>query len=72
MLVNIHHDTPKEHLRLVVAGVAFLVTIALLISLSIAMYQKVFEPVTMVTIKADRAGLQLAKFGDARDRKSVV
>lgn len=72
MLVNIHHDTPKEHLRLVVAGVAFLVTIALLISLSIAMYQKVFEPVTMVTIKADRAGLQLAKFGDVRLNGALV
>lgn len=72
MLVNIHHDTPREHLRLLVAGVGFLVTIALLISLSIAMYQKVFEPVTMVTIKADRAGLQLAKFGDVRLNGALV
>ncbi|WP_109506200.1 MCE family protein [Nocardioides speluncae] len=72
MLVNIHHDSPQEHRRLVVAGIAFLLTIALLISLSIAMYQKVFEPVTMVTIKADRAGLQLAKFGDVRLNGALV
>ena len=66
MLVNIHHDTRAEHTRLFVAGIAFLSVIALLIATSIAIYQKVFDDVTMVTIKADRAGLQLAKFGDAR------
>src|SRR5918992_3063313 len=66
MLVNIHHDNRQEHLRLLVAGVAFLTTIALLIGLSIAIYQKAFDNSTMVTVKADRAGLQLAKFGDVR------
>jgi phospholipid/cholesterol/gamma-HCH transport system substrate-binding protein len=66
VLVNIHHDSAREHTRLLVAGVAFLSVIALLIALSIAVYQKTFADVTMVTIKADRAGLQLAKFGDAR------
>lgn len=66
MLVNIHHDTPAEHRRLVLAGIAFLTAIALLIGLSIAVYQKVFDSVTTVTIQADRAGLQLAKFGDVR------
>lgn len=66
MLVNIHHDTRREHTRLLVAGVVFLTVMAMLIGLSIAIYQKVFDHVTMVTIKADRAGLQLAKFGDVR------
>lgn len=66
MLVNIEHDTPAEHRRLFVAGVAYLVVVALLLGLSIAIYQKVFSPVTMVTVKADRAGLQLSKFGDVR------
>ena len=33
MLVNIHHDTRREHTRLLVAGVVFLTTIALLIAL---------------------------------------
>jgi len=66
MLVNVHHDNRKEHFRLLVAGIAFLTTIALLIGLSIAIYQKKFDNSTMVTVKADRAGLQLAKFGDVR------
>jgi phospholipid/cholesterol/gamma-HCH transport system substrate-binding protein len=66
VLVNIYHDSRAEHRRLLVAGVVFLTVIALLIGLSIAIYQKVFDHVTMVTIKADRAGLQLAKFGDVR------
>lgn len=66
MLVNIHHDTKAEHRRLVYAGIGFMTAMAVLIALSIAIYQKVFTPVTMVTIKAERAGLQLPKFGDVR------
>lgn len=66
MLMNIVHDTKSEHRRLFVAGIVYLLGAALLIGLSIAVYQKAFVPVTMVTVKADRAGLQLAKFGDVR------
>src|SRR3954462_14132235 len=66
MLVNIHHDSKREHTRLLVAGVVFLTVIALLIYLSIAVFQKKFDRVTTVTIHADRAGLQLARFGDVR------
>jgi phospholipid/cholesterol/gamma-HCH transport system substrate-binding protein len=66
MLVNIHHDSRREHNRLLVAGIAFLTVVALLIAFSIAVYQKKFDRVTMVTIHADRAGLQLARFGDVR------
>lgn len=66
MLVNIHHDSKREHLRLLVAGVVFLTSIAVLIGLSIGVYNKTFATVTMITVKADRAGLQLAKFGDVR------
>lgn len=66
MLVNIHHDTAAEHRRLLLFGVVFLAVLGSLIGLSVAMYQKVFSPVTMVTIKADRAGLQLSRFGDVR------
>ncbi|GAA4805141.1 MCE family protein [Nocardioides caeni] len=66
MLINIHHDTPREHRRLLVAGVAFLTAIALLIWLSVAIYNKTFASETTVIVKADRAGLQLAKFGDVR------
>jgi phospholipid/cholesterol/gamma-HCH transport system substrate-binding protein len=66
MLVNIEHDTKAEHRRLLLAGFGFMVAVAVLISFSIAIYQKVFTPVTTVTVKADRAGLQLPKFGDVR------
>ena len=72
MLVNIHHDSRREHARLLVAGVAFLTAVSLLIGLSIAVYQKVFDDVTMVTIKSERAGLQLAKFGDVRLHGALI
>jgi len=72
MLVNIYHDSPREHRRLLIAGVAFLTSIALLIALSIAIYQKRFVSVTTVTIVADRAGLQLPKFGDVRMNGALV
>lgn len=66
MLVNIHHDSAREHNRLLVAGVGFLTALALLIWLSIAIYNKTFDSTTTIVVKADRAGLQLAKFGDVR------
>jgi phospholipid/cholesterol/gamma-HCH transport system substrate-binding protein len=72
VLVNIHHDNDREHNRLLVAGVAFIVSIALLVYLSVAIYNKDFARVTMVTVKADRAGLQLAKFGDVRVHGALV
>lgn len=72
MLINLYHDSPREHRRLLVAGVAFLTVIALLIWLSIAIYNKTFERVTTVTIEADRAGLQLPKFGDVRLNGALV
>ncbi|WP_110205462.1 MCE family protein [Nocardioides daejeonensis] len=66
MLINLHHGNAAEHRRLLICGVLFLSLIAGFIGFSIAVYSKVFESTTMVTIKADRAGLQLAKFGDVR------
>lgn len=72
MLVNIHHDSRREHNRLLVAGIVFLTSIALLIWLSIAIYNKEFDRVTFITVKADRAGLQLAKFGDVRVNGALV
>ncbi len=72
MFVNITHDTPGEHRRLLLSGVAFITVMAMLVGLSIAIYRKVFTPVTMVTVKADRAGLQLAQFGDVRLHGALV
>ena len=66
MLVNIHHDTAAEHRRLLFYGVVFVAVLAALVGTSIAIYQKVFQPVTMVTIRAQNAGLQLSQFGDVR------
>lgn len=70
--MNIHHDTAAEHRRLLVAGVAYSVAVLLLIWLSVAIYNKAFTPVTMVTIKAERAGLQLPRFGDVRVHGVIV
>ena len=72
MLINITHDTKGEHARLFGAGVAFITVIALLVGLSIAIYNKSFSDPTMVTIKAEDAGLQLAKFGDVRRHGALV
>src|SRR3954452_15205027 len=72
MLVNITHDTRTEHRRLLYAGFSFMVATAVLIAFSIAIYQKVFTPVTTVTVKADRAGLQLPKYGDVRVHGVIV
>jgi phospholipid/cholesterol/gamma-HCH transport system substrate-binding protein len=72
MLVNIVHDTKAEHRRLFLAGVVFITVMALLVALSIAIYQKTFQSVTMVTVKAQRAGLQLAQFGDVRLHGALV
>ena len=72
MLVNITHDTRGEHARLLGAGVAMMTVVALLIGLSIAIYNKAFSHPTMVTIKAENAGLQLAKFGDVRRHGALV
>ena len=72
MFANITHDTRAEHTRLFLLGVVFLTILALLIGLSIAVYQKAFSHPTMITIKADKAGLQLSQFGDVRRHGVLV
>ncbi len=72
MLANLIHDTPAERRRLMVAGVAYIVTISLLIWLCIALYNKQFTKSTDVTVMAERTGLQLAKFGDVRIHGALV
>jgi phospholipid/cholesterol/gamma-HCH transport system substrate-binding protein len=72
MLVNLTHGHASEHRKLLIAGVAFIIVNALLIGLAVAVYGKVFTSSTTITIKADRAGLQLAKFGDARLNGALV
>jgi phospholipid/cholesterol/gamma-HCH transport system substrate-binding protein len=72
VLVNITHDTKAEHSRLFVSGVVFMTVIALLIGLAIAIYDKAFSHPTMITIKAQNAGLQLDEFGDVRRHGVLV
>jgi phospholipid/cholesterol/gamma-HCH transport system substrate-binding protein len=59
-------NDPGERNRLLVAGVVYLIASALLIALSIAIYNKTFTNFTTITLVADRAGLQLPKNGDVR------
>lgn len=72
MLVNLVRGSKAEHRKLLVSGIAYLTVMAILVTLAIMVYQKKFEPVTMITIKAERAGLQLAKFGDVRQNGVLV
>ncbi|WP_374999451.1 MCE family protein [Aeromicrobium sp. CTD01-1L150] len=72
MLVNLFHDSPGEHRRLQVAGVVFVLAIAMLIALSIAIYDKRFTRTTTVTVMAERAGLQLSRFGDVRMHGALI
>jgi virulence factor Mce-like protein len=53
-------------------GVAFLVVLALLLGLSIAMFQQRFTPVVLVTLKTDHIGNQLQKSSDVKVRGLVV
>lgn len=59
-------DDPREHRKLALAGVVYLVVAGLLLSLCLAIYGKVFTEFTVVTLEADKAGLQLARYGDVR------
>ncbi len=72
MLIGIQRDTRAEHSKLFVSGIAFTVTLALLVTLCIAIYQKAFVQFTTVSVEADRAGLQLPRYGDVRMHGVIV
>ncbi|MCU1587234.1 MAG: mammalian cell entry protein [Frankiales bacterium] len=55
-----------------VAGVVFLLVVALLVSLSIAMYQKAFTRIARVSLETDRAGNQLSVHADVKVRGLIV
>jgi virulence factor Mce-like protein len=55
-----------------VAGVAFLVVIAMLVGLTVALYQKAFTPIVKVTLLTDRIGNQLSAQADVKVRGLVV
>lgn len=54
------------------SGVAFLVIVALLVALTVALYQKAFTPVVRVSLKADRIGNQLSAPADVKLRGVLV
>jgi virulence factor Mce-like protein len=54
------------------SGVAFLVVLALLVWLSIALYDKAFTKTVDVSLKTDRAGNQLSVHADVKVRGVVV
>ena len=53
-------------------GVAFLLTLALLVGLSVATFQKKFTPVVMVTLMSERIGNQLQNDSDVKIRGLIV
>ena len=55
-----------------VYGVVFLIVIALLVSLTVAIYNKVFVDVVHVTLETDRVGNQLAPPADVKLRGLIV
>ena len=53
-------------------GMAFLVVLALLLGLSVAIYQKAFTEVARVTLETDTAGNQLQEASDVKMRGVIV
>lgn len=53
-------------------GIAFLAVLALLASLSVAVYRKAFTPVVRVTLVADSVGSQLSAGADVKIRGLIV
>lgn len=59
-------------LRRRLLGIGFIVVIAALVSLSIAMYNKAFTPVVKVNLVTDKLGNQLQVLGDVKVRGLIV
>ena len=53
MLMGIQRDTRAEHTKLFVSGIAFTVTLALMIAPCVAIYQKAFVQFTTVSVEAE-------------------
>ncbi|MBB4911325.1 MCE family protein [Actinophytocola algeriensis] len=53
-------------------GLGFIVLVAALVSLSIAMYNKAFTPVVKVSLSTDKIGNQLQVLGDVKARGLIV
>jgi virulence factor Mce-like protein len=53
-------------------GIGYLVLVAALLWLSVAIYEKKFTPVVMVTLRADHTGNELQKASDVKERGLIV
>jgi len=58
--------------KLRLSGLVFLVVLAALVGLTVALYQKTFTPVVAVTLEADRVGNQLSAPTDVKLRGLIV
>lgn len=63
---------PVQTVRLKLYGVAFIVVMGLLLSLSVAVYQQVFTSVVRITLEADTLGNQLDPRADVKLRGLLV
>ncbi|MEU8796083.1 MCE family protein [Spirillospora sp. NPDC048819] len=62
----------SERIRFRFLGMAMLLVIVLLLALTVALFNKAFTPVTEVTVKTERAGLQLLSHSDVKVRGLIV
>lgn len=62
----------SERWRYRLFGVAFILVALLLVVLMVEQYNKAFTPVDHVTVKSDRAGLQLVAHSDVKVRGLIV
>jgi len=65
-------NTKMAVVRRRLLGVGFIVVVAALVSLSIAMYNKAFTPVVKVNLVTDKLGNQLQVLGDVKVRGLIV
>ncbi|MBT2210363.1 MCE family protein [Actinomadura sp. NEAU-AAG7] len=61
-----------ERIRYRLLGLAMLVAVALLLALTVALFNKALTPVTRVDVAAERAGLQLLPRSDVKVRGLIV
>ncbi|MFF8605794.1 MCE family protein [Streptomyces sp. NPDC015346] len=62
----------RRTIRLRLYGIVFVTSIALLLSLSVAVYQQAFTPVVRITLEADTLGNQLEPRADVKLRGLLV
>jgi virulence factor Mce-like protein len=72
MTPNRSGTSRAQVLRLRLYGLVFLTVLALLLSLTVAVYQQVFTPATRITLEADSLGNQLNRRADVKLRGLIV